>query len=207
MAQSYKVFINNFFILITNNFFFTQTSTYDDSLLSIYFHSYAKMILYLKENNYNLDCNIVMCSENTCSVLNKLKLDFNYIIASGGIVKNRDNQLLMIHKNGIWDLPKGKLELNESPWEAAIREVSEETNVYNLEYLSSAPNTYHIYMLLNNDIPVLKETKWFCMTVSDPVFILPQISEGIDLVEWVHFKNLSSKRIHMSIRNLILDFI
>ena len=163
------------------------------------------MIHYLEEHNYRLDCNIVMYSDNTFSVLNKLKLDFNYIIASGGIVQNITNQLLMIHKNGMWDLPKGKIELNESPWEAAVREVSEETNVYNLEFLLSAPNTHHIY--LHNNTPVLKETKWFCMMVNNPVFLIPQRSEGIDSVEWVDLKNAHSKKTYMSIRNLILNLI
>ena len=53
--------------------------------------------------------------------------NFTVIEASGGIVQNSSKELLFIERLGKWDLPKGKIEKNETPAEAAIREVEEET--------------------------------------------------------------------------------
>ena len=50
------------------------------------------------------------------------------IYASGGVVFN-NNKLLMIYRNGFWDLPKGKMEINESELDCAVREVEEEGGV------------------------------------------------------------------------------
>ena len=44
---------------------------------------------------------------------NKFCEKYKMIYASGGVVFNHD-KLLMIFRNGFWDLPKGKIELNES---------------------------------------------------------------------------------------------
>ena len=54
---------------------------------------------------------------------------YSLIEASGGVVLNEENKLLWIYRLGKWDLPKGKLEKNESFKVAAIREVEEECNV------------------------------------------------------------------------------
>ena len=43
--------------------------------------------------------------------------------AAGGIVVNEELSLLMIFRNGKWDLPKGKIEQGEDPDTAAIRGV------------------------------------------------------------------------------------
>lgn len=55
--------------------------------------------------------------------------------SAGVIVYSQDNltkqrkYLLLLYPKGHWDLPKGKLEKNESKLEAAIRELKEETNL------------------------------------------------------------------------------
>ena len=45
---------------------------------------------------------------------------------------NFKNEILLIYRNGVWDLPKGKIEFGESYEDAALREVAEETGVKNL---------------------------------------------------------------------------
>ncbi len=45
------------------------------------------------------------------------------IIAAGGIVVNPNKEILWIFRRGFWDLPKGKLDPNESIEACAIREV------------------------------------------------------------------------------------
>ena len=59
-------------------------------------------------------------------------------------IKNENNQILVLRRSAddrwmpnVWALPGGKAELNETPEEAAIREVKEETNldVSNLKFV------------------------------------------------------------------------
>ncbi|RYY61096.1 MAG: NUDIX domain-containing protein, partial [Chitinophagaceae bacterium] len=57
---------------------------------------------------------------------------FTVIPAGGGLVRTPDNEYLLIHRRGKWDLPKGKLDEGETIEECAIREVEEETGVINL---------------------------------------------------------------------------
>jgi ADP-ribose pyrophosphatase YjhB (NUDIX family) len=47
------------------------------------------------------------------------------------IIVNEDNHVLLCHRNDydLWNLPGGKVEIWESPWEAVIREVKEETGL------------------------------------------------------------------------------
>ena len=64
--------------------------------------------------------------------INKLKKvffkHFKLIKAGGGLVKNKAGDVLLIFRRGKWDLPKGKLDDNESLLECAVREVKEETD-------------------------------------------------------------------------------
>lgn len=56
----------------------------------------------------------------------------------GGVIVVRDTPhgvrylLLRAYRN--WDLPKGRLEIGESPFEAAVRETREETGLDDLEF-------------------------------------------------------------------------
>jgi 8-oxo-dGTP pyrophosphatase MutT (NUDIX family) len=45
------------------------------------------------------------------------------IIAAGGLVLNEDKEILMIFRRGFWDLPKGKLDPDETIEHCALREV------------------------------------------------------------------------------------
>jgi 8-oxo-dGTP pyrophosphatase MutT (NUDIX family) len=51
--------------------------------------------------------------------------------SSGILILNEFNQILVCHVTGqnFWDLPKGKMELNESPIQTAIRECKEECSL------------------------------------------------------------------------------
>ena len=49
--------------------------------------------------------------------------------AAGGLVINKKGQILFIHRKGVWDLPKGKLDSGERLDNTAIRETSEETGI------------------------------------------------------------------------------
>ena len=117
----------------------------------------------------------------------------NYILikAAGGVVYNDNGQLLMIFRNGKWDLPKGKLEENEGIKECAIREVEEESGVRGLYITQKLIDTYHTYEL--NGRKILKKTCWFEMRSSFNGILKPQIKEGITTACWVNKKDVSKK--------------
>lgn len=105
-----------------------------------------------------------------------------YIPAAGGVVYNSANELLMIHRLGKWDLPKGKCEIGETVAESAIREVQEECGIQNIAIKRELPSTYHYYLL--KEKLILKRTFWFEMTTHDSE-LMPQAEEDISKAIWV----------------------
>ena len=62
------------------------------------------------------------------------------VLAAGGIVINRFNEVLLIYRRTMWDLPKGHIEKNETPETCALREVSEETGLKKLQITNCLVN-------------------------------------------------------------------
>jgi 8-oxo-dGTP pyrophosphatase MutT (NUDIX family) len=113
---------------------------------------------------------------------------FIMVEAAGGLVFNKDGYILMIFRNGKWDLPKGKLEIGESVEECAIREVEEECGISGLIIENKIKDTYHTYNLNGSDI--LKKTYWFLMTTKSEQKLTPQTEEGITDVKWCSEKEV-----------------
>ena len=109
--------------------------------------------------------------------------------ACGGLVYSQLGYLLM-QRHGIWDLPKGKLEKNESFEECALREVEEETGVKSkiLEFLL---NTYHAYDTYGD--LTLKVTHWYRLKASN-LELIPQIEENVEKLEWIKAESISVYR-------------
>lgn len=110
--------------------------------------------------------------------------------AAGGLVKNSKGKLLMIFRNGKWDLPKGKIEAGEAPDEAALREVSEECGIGQLKIIRPASVSYHTYPY--KDKKVLKRTYWYLMSTSDEGEPVPQLEEGISKAAWKGRKGMET---------------
>ncbi len=104
--------------------------------------------------------------------------------AAGGLVYNSKGEVLFIHRNGKWDLPKGGVEKGEKNKAAAIREVEEETGARKLRIVRKLQKTYHIFRRSN--IYRLKITHWFEMHTDYPGMLTPQAEEGIDKVQWLN---------------------
>ena len=116
---------------------------------------------------------------------------FIMIESAGGLVFNKDGDILMIFRNGKWDLPKGKLEIGESVEECAIREVEEECGIVGLDIIEKLLETYHTYNMDGEE--VLKKTYWYKMKTDYSAKLVPQIEEGITKVSWVDKDQISKK--------------
>lgn len=127
--------------------------------------------------------------------------------AAGGVIirqnhdsKRAQQEVLLIRRNGVWDLPKGKLEESESIEECAIREVEEETGVKPLLLIEPLCETFHTYREEGTDVE--KSTQWYLMKADqEDAFqeMSPQGEEGITDLRWesvesalelVHYDNL-----------------
>lgn len=115
-----------------------------------------------------------------------IKSKFKIIKAAGGVVY-RDGKVLMIHRLGKWDLPKGKIEKKESVSSGAIREVEEECNV-KVALREKICTTWHTYT--KGEQSILKKTVWYHMDCLDDSKMKPQLDEGIDEVKWMNKKEL-----------------
>ncbi len=183
----YKIYIGEVPIfLVAKN----QISTFDASnirnLIIAYDHQ-QKRTLYryidnLEKGTKNYDA-IVLHSQN----LDRLKEDFFGLFkikrAGGGLVFNKDQQILAIHRMGYWDLPKGKQEKGESIEATAVREVKEETGIVQVELSDFVMHTYHCFRN-HNKKRILKWSSWYKMYSEETNFV-PQSEEGIERVVWI----------------------
>ncbi len=129
------------------------------------------------------------------------------ILAAGGLVRHwsRD-EILMIFRNGKWDLPKGKIEANEEKEYAAIREVEEECGVLGLEIVRPLIETRHTYT--EKDVFIEKITFWFEMSCSPNQTLVPQLEEGITEVRWLNYEETKEalKNSYSNIQSVVDSF-
>jgi len=104
------------------------------------------------------------------------------IEAAGGLVTNEKDEYLFIYRNDKWDLPKGKIEKDETVKDAAVREVEEECGIKINSLGKKLCKTYHVY--LSRGEVVLKKTHWFKMDCKGFFKLKPQLEEGITDVRW-----------------------
>jgi len=126
--------------------------------------------------------NLYIFHDDMVMLFEEFKACFNVIEAGGGVVLNERGEFLVIYRNGIWDLPKGKLEKGEDFQAAAMREVTEETGLQGLQLIEPLMSTYHTYAL--KDKRILKKTRWFEMQYSGNTEPLLQAEEGITEYRW-----------------------
>lgn len=111
------------------------------------------------------------------------KAGYVAVKAAGGMVLDEHGRLLVIHRSGRWDLPKGKVDPGETIAEAAVREVQEECGIGRLEAGPQVARTWHTYE--RGGRQHLKRTDWFLMRASSGEDLLPQEEEGIEEVRWL----------------------
>lgn len=112
------------------------------------------------------------------------------VTAAGGVLYKTGSsfkKVLLIKRNGFWDIPKGKLEKGETIEQCAVREVEEEVGAEDLSIKTFLCDTYHEYQADGNHFG--KTTHWYLMKFEVPGFdFVPQIKEGITEVKWIELE-------------------
>ena len=172
----YKVFVNRLIINLTSDKeYLNDSKTYLLSSISI-----NEIIKKLKIHD-----EVFLYYPDKKKLLKEFKEKLVTIKATGGIVTNKKNQILFIYRKGKWDLPKGKMEKNESKKESALREVIEETGVKKLKIINFFSTTFHLIKVKREYF--LKETHWYTMKTKYDGKLKPQKSEGIISAKWKTF--------------------
>ncbi len=187
MHQMYKVFFKDRTVFLCNSCSNRQNTKSERFMMYENKNELFREInIFIKDDSIN---SLTIKSEDLSKLWKDFLGFFKLINAAGGLVSNDRNDLLLIRRNEVWDLPKGKAEKNESIEETALREVSEECGIENIRIISHIVSTYHSYEL-NGDM-ILKKTSWYRMSQHGNEKPVPQTNEGITEIKWVASSELS----------------
>lgn len=130
------------------------------------------------------------------------------INSAGGLVCNHRHCILLMFKRGKWDMPKGRVEADQSKPEAAMREVHEETglDINKLSIEGKLVSTWHTTR--HGTTKYLKKTDWYLMRYDGAdEDINPQVEEGIIECRWVPFSDLPKYQKLLRTRiNYVIEF-
>ena len=202
----YKVFFNGSIILIGSQMNKSLNNNIAEKFNSVDYDVVNQIISRIESTESPSVFYIL--NQEIDSVWNYFKSQFVEIPAAGGLVRKEDGSLLFIKRLGFWDLPKGKIEKNETPELAAIREVEEECGLSGLQIIRQLDSTFHIYRSPYLTFPrnlVLKETKWFLMNYSGNEMPVPQIEENIEEVAW--FSPTDLDQVYSNTYSSLSDFL
>ncbi|MDQ3142927.1 MAG: NUDIX domain-containing protein [Bacteroidota bacterium] len=146
---------------------------------------------------------IIIYSQNLKLMYQELKSLCKLVPAAGGVIKNKHQKILVMYRRQHWDLPKGKIDPEETFKEAAIRECMEETGLTDLVLEKKIGSTHHIFRDRNN-IRCFKKTKWFSMSNLGTDKVIPQTEEDIEKIEWMTLEEaLNLKPIYKNIVTIL----
>jgi len=173
----YKVFVNDKPLFLTNEvaketdfqLFLLESVDIEQLIVKMFNNKISKAYLYYPDEK---------------EILKKVKEKIPVKKAGGGLVYNKNGDVLFIFRNGKWDLPKGGTEKGEEIEETSLREVEEETGVTGLKITRKLQKTYHVFK--RNGTYRLKITHWFEMTTNFEGTPIPQANEGIEKVAWLN---------------------
>ena len=196
----YKIFFEDRLINISSKLDFKNIK-----VNSIYFYyknkkTFDKIVTEFRKNTEIKF--LFINTKKTKKLFKQLKSKFKLINAAGGLVFNEKSQILIIKRNGKWDLPKGKVEKNEKIKSAAIREVEEECGISDLKIIKKISKTYHTYDF--KDTNILKTTYWYLMRYKGNEELIPQTEEDITDVKWLNTNELNhiSSNTHESLLDI-----
>ena len=179
----YKIYINETPLTLTTSDTAKEYGPVSEKILILRYPGKKKFLLNIvNQLEHSRRFEKVVVSHNDLEELwNAFQKIFKKIEAAGGTVFNKNGEVLMIHRRSFWDLPKGKIDPGETPEQASVREVQEETGIQSIDLKNHLMDTYHTYQQKGKRI--LKKTYWYKMTTND-MHLTPQSEEDIELAVW-----------------------
>ena len=176
----YEVFMDGKSVVLTDQ---TDIEVGDDKYLYLQYDDFEELhfVLEMLSTIESLK-GAVFYHDDLESLFSDFRAHFTEMDAAGGVVVNELHEVLLIHRRGKWDLPKGKVEDGETQQQAALREVVEECGIGTPALNGHLINTYHLYN--ENDDRILKKTEWFSMSAQKEP-LTPQAEEQIEKAVWV----------------------
>ena len=177
----YKVYIENNVILFVEQ----EPTESENDALRMHINSNDTFSITKLLQKLQFTKKLYLISGNSAALFEQFCSSLRVIEAGGGWVTDRSNRILMIFRNGKWDLPKGKREVGEAIETCAVREVSEECALSQQDLACGdlLTRTFHCYQMHGEWI--IKQTSWFRMYYRGDETPLPQTIEGITQAEWV----------------------
>ncbi len=111
--------------------------------------------------------------------------------SAGGIVIKNESILMLRKTNGDWVLPKGRIEIDETFQEAAIREVQEETGILAKILSFIGDINYQYKNIWHNNELIDKYVTWYLMSEIEGDLI-PLKEEGFIEARYIPIKSFES---------------
>jgi ADP-ribose pyrophosphatase YjhB (NUDIX family) len=183
LMNSVNIFIDNKRVVITSARNKNHFESHSESLLHCHYTEAKKIPELFNKLVSTENFEILLITGPKTQAEQAFAKHFTIIEAAGGVIQNYKKEILFIYRNGKWDLPKGKIDKNESLRKAAVRECEEECAVQDLEVINKITVTFHMYPAKDGKY-VLKKTHWFAMNSSYTGKLIPQEEEGITQAAW-----------------------
>jgi len=118
------------------------------------------------------------------------------------IKEDKEKLFLLLHyPTGHWDFVKGKIENNESPEQAVIRETKEETGITDIEFIKGFKEKIEYSFKFNGDI-VQKEVIFFLAKTNTKQVKISY--EHLDYA-WLDFNNALNKITYKNAKNILIN--
>jgi ADP-ribose pyrophosphatase YjhB (NUDIX family) len=184
----YKIFFKDRVIILTNSISSDLTNDFGSILK---YSNRGELIQFIDNFEKNVSIkSAYIYWHNANELLQQFRSCFKNLLAAGGLVWDaHSTSFLAMNRLGCFDLPKGKVEANETFEEAAVREVEEECNIEDVKILNKLTTTFHTYHLKGQSI--LKETRWYEMVYNGDTVPTPQTEEDIEDVFWMSPQNIA----------------
>ena len=177
----YKVFFNDRIVFLTE-----ESKNNLKPSTGIFYKFYNREELKGLLDSFNLqeeNKHLYIFHSDLKELFEEFRSCFKYVEAAGGLIKNQTGKILFIKKRNKWDLPKGKIEKDETSEEAALREAEEECGIKQLFINRPLLSTYHTF--LQNNMLYLKKTYWYEMYYEGTEPGVPDSRENITEIKWL----------------------
>lgn len=206
----YKIFINEVAVYLVSEQKWRQVqSVYLNESAQEYHHvnkdfDFGSFIEKAESAEHQKD--LLLIHQNLQELKDLFFSNYTIVLAAGGVVLNEKDEVLIIFRRGMWDLPKGKVDKGETIPSAAKREVLEETGLEEVEmikpvYVEDLDQETTLHTYFEKGKRILKETYWYEMRSRGSNDTVPEAREGIEKAIWVK-RNELEPYYHKTYRSL-----